>query len=153
MKITDAFLGEHGAFYALFDRLEQIVPRATEVTMVQDQAALLAAALLPHATMENDTLFSALESALGPPGLPVPVMRDEHREIEAGIIEAQWCPDLRRARTLLLESITLARDHFAKEEQVLFPLAERVLTEAKLTAMGEEWARRRGVRLPETLIA
>ena len=39
----------------------------------------------------------------------------------------------------------MARDHFVKEEQMLFPLAPRVLDEETLTALGAQWAGRRSV--------
>ena len=153
MKITDAFLGEHGVFYAQFDRLEQMVPSAKTLETVQEEAALVTAALVPHALMENEILFPALEECLGPPALPVPVMRQEHRDIEGRLMQAQWAGTLREAQRLLLEALDLARDHFAKEEEVLFPLAEKVLGAGRLSELGMEWARRRGVKLPELVSA
>ena len=51
--------------------------------------------------------------------------------------------DLEEARGLLLHLIDVARPHFAKEEDVLFPMAETALPEATLLRLGEEWASRR----------
>ena len=44
MKITDAFLGEHGVFYAQFDHLEQLLRAPGSLEQVQDAAALLGSA-------------------------------------------------------------------------------------------------------------
>ncbi len=43
--------------------------------------------------------------------------------------------------------IRTARDHFGKEEQAAFPLAEELLSDAELNDLGARWAQRRGVHL------
>jgi len=146
MRITDALLGEHGVFYAQFDHLEQAVPAAETLAQVKDQAALLAAALKPHANLENDLLFAALEPHLGPMG-PLAVMRMEHDEIEGTLARVQEVKDLAGAQDLALHAIQVARDHFAKEEQVLFPMAQQVLSAEALAQLGAQWAEQRQVRL------
>ncbi|MFQ5856118.1 MAG: hypothetical protein ACE5LU_10785 [Anaerolineae bacterium] len=40
MKITQALLGEHGAFYAQFDHLEHAMPAADSLALIQAQGAL-----------------------------------------------------------------------------------------------------------------
>jgi iron-sulfur cluster repair protein YtfE (RIC family) len=144
MKITDAFLGEHGVFYAQFDYLEAEAWRMERLAEVRACAAMLAAALIPHAEMENDLLFAALEGQGGDAG-PTPVMRAEHREIEEALLRARDSRELDDARDLLRFAVEQARDHFAKEEQVLFPIAEQLLGAEALHRLGEEWARRRRV--------
>ena len=146
MKIIEAFLGEHGVFYAQFDHLEQAVPTAQTLTEVQHQTAVLTAGLGPHANLENDLLFAALEPHLGPMG-PLAVMRMEHDEIEGSLARVQEVKDLVEAQDLVLHAIQVARDHFAKEEQVLFPLAKQVLEANDLIRLGDRWAERRKVRL------
>lgn len=144
MKITDALLGEHGAFYALFDRIESRL--GSDPGSAGPLAELLAAALLPHARIENDHLFAALEPTMGPAG-PLAVMRAEHDEIEGAVNRAASEADAEVARGLLLHAISVAREHFAKEEQVLFPMATQALGEDKLEELGRVWAGERGVRL------
>ncbi|NIN68730.1 MAG: hypothetical protein GTO63_29295 [Anaerolineae bacterium] len=46
---------------------------------------------------------------------------------------------------MLLHVIQVAREHFAKEEQILYPIAEQVLDTDTLTQLGRQWAERRGV--------
>ncbi len=144
MKITEALLGEHGVFYAQFDHLEQVVPAASTLELVQSQAALLTAALATHAGLENELLFSALDPHLGQMG-PLAVMRMEHDEIENTLGQVQEARDLTQAQRLVLHAVRVARDHFAKEEQVLFPMAHQVLDEEKLAQLGAQWAQQRSV--------
>jgi|Deesub1362A_J573_1020465.scaffolds.fasta_scaffold04198_2 iron-sulfur cluster repair protein YtfE (RIC family) len=148
MNILKALLGEHGVFYAQFAHLEQSLPQAQEAGVVKAQGALLAAGLASHAALENEVLFAMLEARQGKMG-PVTVMRMEHQEIEALLQGVQEAEGLERARDGLLEALRLAREHFAKEEQVLFPMAANMLSPSELREAGDRWAERRkvGVRL------
>lgn len=146
MRITEALLGEHGVFYAQFNHLEQTVPAAPTLDLVQSQAALLTAALATHANLENELLFSALDPHLGPAG-PLAVMRMEHDQIESLLTQAQEAQDVKQAQQLVLQAVQVARNHFAKEEQVLFPMALQVLDEPTLSELAAQWANRRGVTL------
>ena len=144
MKITDAFLGEHGVFYARFSHLEEVFPQTESLEEVHAQAALLTAALATHARLEEDLLFTSLDPHLGPMG-PLTVMRAEHNEIEGTLTRIPEVKDLVEARGLLLHALQVARQHFAKEEQVLFPMANQILGEETLTRLGAQWAERRSV--------
>lgn len=144
MKITDALLGEHGAFYAQFDRLESELPHATSAGEVREQAALLAAALISHAKMEDELLFPPMVRAGGDPGL-LAAMEEEHTRIAGLLSSAQGTRDLESARADLLEAVALAREHFSKEERLAFPLAESLLGEDAQIALGAAWADRRTV--------
>jgi len=146
MKITDALLGEHGAFYAQFDRLEETLPATTSVGEVREQAALLAAALVSHAQLEDTLLFERMRAAGGDEGL-LNTMEAEHTAIAGLLTRAQGSQDVAVAREELLEAVAQARDHFAKEEQIAFPLAENLLGAAGLTALGARWSARREVFL------
>lgn len=146
MKVTDALRGEHGVFYAQFDHLEQRFAGGF-LDNAEILAALLAAALEPHASIEDEVLFAALESALGGEVGPIPVMRMEHQTIEELLAKARQAAEPGQAASLLIEALQVAREHFAKEEHVLFPMAEQMLDRGVLESLGEEWAARRGVRL------
>lgn len=144
MKITDAFLGEHGVFYAQFTHLEAVLPQLGDLAQIRAQAALLTAALESHAHLEDNLLFDPLEPHLGQGG-PLAVMRMEHQQIEEGLGMLPAAPDAAAARQLLLQVIALARGHFAKEEQVLYPMAHQALGEEGLRALGARWAVQREV--------
>lgn len=146
MKIIDALLGEHGVFYAQFDHLERTVPTVEILNQVQAQAALMMAALTSHARLEDEALFVRLEPHLGPMG-PLAMMRMEHDEMEGALSRAQDVQALAEAQAFVLHAVQVARQHFAKEEQVLFPTANRVLGREALADLGQRWAERRGVRI------
>ena len=145
MKLTQALLGEHGVFYAQFEYLENTIPQCQSLDQVQRLGAMLTAALEPHAGMENDLLFASLESHPGLASGPLPVMRQEHDQIEQLLASAQDLQDVDEAKNSLLGALRVAREHFAKEEQVLFPAAEQVLGAALLEELGEAWAQQRQV--------
>jgi hemerythrin-like domain-containing protein len=145
MKITDALLGEHGVFYAQFDYMEKNISQATDLVLVKSQGAMLTAALATHAHMEDELLFVALEAHIDPQFGPLAVMRMEHHEIEGSLIRLQEVQDLPEAKHLLLHAVQTARAHFAKEEQVLFPMAQQMLETNKLNQLGAKWAELRKV--------
>lgn len=148
MKITDALLGEHGAFYAQFDRLEETLPDTTSAGEIREQAALLAAALVSHAQLEDTLLFERMRAAGADEGL-LGTMEEEHTEIAGLLTRAQGSQEAAAAREALLEAVARARDHFAREEQIAFPLAERLLGTAGLTVLGARWSARREVHLDD----
>lgn len=147
MKITDALLGEHGAFYAQFDRLEEQLPWCRSIAEVREQAALLDAALVSHARLEDELLFASMAAAGLDAGL-LESMMDEHQQIADRLARAQGTTDLELGRNELLEAVAIARDHFAKEERMAFPIAETGLGRAELEKLGASWATRRDVYLP-----
>jgi len=144
MKVTEALLGEHGVFYVQFDHLEQTLPAVTSLDWVKAQAALIQSAISTHAQLEDELLFSAIDNHLGQGG-PVAVMRMEHEEIESTLNAIPEIQDVELICSLVLRAIHVARQHFMKEEQILFPLADQVLGSEQLHALGERWAERRRV--------
>jgi hemerythrin-like domain-containing protein len=97
--------------------------------------------------LEDELLFIALEAHLDPQSGPLAVMRMEHNEIEGSLERLQKLQDLAEAKNLLLHAVQTARAHFAKEEQVLFPLAGQMLEAGKLVQLGAKWAERRKVNV------
>ena len=136
--ITDALLGEHAVIYALLGHLTSRPFGSAEEARIQ--AAELAAGLATHAHLEDELLFVALEGPLGPNGGPLAVMRAEHAEVEGTLERLAQVEDVGEAAELAGHLVTVAREHFAKEEQVLFPMAEELLGEDVLRGLGERWA-------------
>jgi hemerythrin-like domain-containing protein len=144
MKITDALLGEHGAFYAQFDLLDRLVP-SVDLEAVHALGRVLGAALATHAAIENDLLLSALEEGDAVAG-PAAEMRREHDDIEQLLESVISLGDVEAAQDAMLDCIALARAHFGREEAVLFPAAE-ILGSERLTELGRAWAARRRVMI------
>ncbi len=146
MNLTDALRGEHGVFYAQFDFLEKAVPAAEDLEVLKSLAAMLASALATHAQLEEELLFQALDSDAGAMG-PLTVMRAEHEEVEGGLSKIPDITVLAEAQQILLRVVEVARQHFAKEEQILFMLAEQSLDNQTLNDLGAQWAMRREVMI------
>jgi iron-sulfur cluster repair protein YtfE (RIC family) len=144
MKLTDGLLGEHAVFYAQFDHMERVLPMAEGVAEIQTQGAMLAAALATHAGLEEELLFQSLDQ-YPEAGGPLNVMRAEHQEIEHSLEQIPGIAELDIAQQRLLHVIHTARQHFAKEEQILFKLAGQLLGEEVLRDLGAQWALRRKV--------
>ena len=144
MDLVDALLGEHGVLYGLFEWYEKSAGRAETLAEVQKLARPLAEALVSHAKIEDELLFPILEkdSVLKK---PLDVMRREHQGIEQALQGVESCTRKPEALNQFLAAIEVAREHFAKEERILFPRARRVLTEKKLAELTRRWAEARGV--------
>ncbi len=141
ITITDALLGEHGVIYALLAHLENATFASAEEARAA--AAMLHAGLESHAHIEDELSFVPLEGHLGTAGGPLAVMRMEHDEVERTLARLLEVDDVAEARTLAAHLGKTARDHFGKEEQVLFPMAEQMLDADELRRLGKEWATRR----------
>jgi regulator of cell morphogenesis and NO signaling len=147
VKLTDALIGEHGAFYTLFDEIEEIATREGAIAIILGATAVLDAMVGSHATLEEELLFAALEPHLGKNNGPLAVMRAEHEEIKRLLEQIEDAADVEQAIHLVKEALSAARSHFQKEEQVLFPMAQRLLGDEALTRLGRAWAESRRVTI------
>jgi hemerythrin-like domain-containing protein len=128
------------------DRLLSVVERAAEAAeweRVPAEVRALAEATEAHFRLEEEGLFPALEAAAPAAGGPTSVMRMEHQQIR------QMLDDLRAAAAArdkaeclgLLETLhLLVQQHNAKEEAILYPLADRTLGERADAILGERGA-------------
>jgi hemerythrin-like domain-containing protein len=140
IKITDALVGEHGPLYAQLDRLAQVTDGSVDA--IRSCSELLAAGLASHAQLEDTLLFAALEQRTGRDSL-LEGMYEDHQQVDALLSELAGVDESQRAHSLATRLVALARNHFAKEEKAVFPLAEQVLGEDELVRLGEEWEYRR----------
>lgn len=147
MKITDAFLGEHGILYAQFDYLEGMLRGSPTLEQAHSAAAILTSAMKPHAELEEELLFAPAVERMGHPHAALDVMHEEHEEVKGHVMAARNATRVDVAVEELLRAVDLARYHFLKEEQVTFPLAEQLLGAEELERLGREWAARRAVVL------
>ncbi len=135
----------------------------TALPVFREFGEMMAGALARHAAKEDDQLFPALEEAFGAQFPPADVMRGEHRQIHAqgALFRATLTElaerdhpaivaggetlrrlaagaggDREAIRATAVEILELMESHFAKEEQILFPMARQMLDEAGLAAVG-----------------
>ncbi len=147
MKLTDALIGEHSAFYTLFDAIEEIATRESAMAIILGATAILEAMVDSHATLEDELLFTALEPHLGKHDGPLAIMRAEHEEMKRLLWQIEDAVDGDEAILLVEEALSAARNHFQKEEQVLCPMAQGLLGDETLTRLGRAWAEARRVTI------
>jgi iron-sulfur cluster repair protein YtfE (RIC family) len=146
VKLTDALLGEHGVFYAFFDRIEAVAAAATNLAQIQGATSVLGAVVQSHAKLEEELLFPALETHMGPAG-PLAVMRAEHEGIEDAMRQIQEARELDEGAVLVGRALSIVRSHFQKEEEVLFSMARQMLDEETQIRLGKAWAEARRVTI------
>jgi len=97
-------------------------------------AAYLEDEVAHHFTIEEQALFPLLAGYLGEEDGPLAVMNAEHaafRELLKGLTTALNSRDHDAQRAHAAELVQLLRGHIAKEDQVLFPMAARLLSPAE----------------------
>jgi hemerythrin-like domain-containing protein len=86
----------------------------------------------PHHHKEEEVLFPALErKGIPNEGGPIGVMLSEH-EMKRGYVKELAAGNAEAAGKI----IALLRDHINKENNILYPMAEQVLTPDELAGMG-----------------
>lgn len=91
-----------------------------------------------HIRLEEDILFPIFEARTGLAHGPTAVMREEHRAILAALgfmREAIARGDSRAFHDGMASLLTVLPQHNAKEEQVLYPAADRALDEEERAAL------------------
>lgn len=148
MNLIDALLAEHGLIYVLFDQIEEIAGAdgGSASPSGDAAAAMVSRAVIVHAELEDELLFTALEARMGPAG-PLAVMRSEHDEIHRRLEGGADGEAAAGALQRVLNMIPLAREHFAKEEQVLFQMARQALSADELDQLSVRWASERKVAI------
>ena len=129
MKYTETLTAQHRACDADLVRTEQLAQsadwRAAELAVSEfvDQTEA-------HLRYEEQTLFPRLEAALPMAAGPTTVMRGEHGQIRAlfGELTAAVAAHEADAVSEIVETLLLLlQQHNAKEEAILYPLADREL--------------------------
>jgi hemerythrin-like domain-containing protein len=146
MKITQVLMAEHAVFHNLFDHIEAAVPRLGTLGEVKLLATLVDKVMAPHSKTEDDLFIEPLEHCFEQIGQNE-TFHAEHRQIEEKLAQVQKARATEDAKTILLAAIAASREHFDKEERIVFPMAERVLKAKTLSELGAEWLRKRQAAL------
>ena len=93
------------------------------------------AELDPHSEREEGVLFPMMGAYIGTTSGPIAVMEYEHdqaklkiKEFLAAEMELLSIEELKTRAGLIRDAYYILTEHFSKEENVLFPMAERMLT-------------------------
>jgi hemerythrin-like domain-containing protein len=142
MKITEALFAEHLVFHNMFDHIEAAAPKLKTLAEVKSLAALMESLLKSHSDTEDEMFIGPLEHCFEQIGQRDAFL-EEHQEIDISLKNVQQTKQFKRARQLLLAAVSYSREHFDKEERIVFPMAERVLNSKTLIKLGEQWLKRR----------
>lgn len=143
MKITDALLAEHVAFHTLFDHVERAAPKLDSIGEVRVLADLLEAMLVKHSHAEDELLMAYLDDSIEQIGQRE-TFHDEHELIDQHLSAVRAAPTVDEARRLLVRAVVGARKHFDKEERLIFPLAEKVISYHNIMKLGKQWLSQHG---------
>jgi hemerythrin-like domain-containing protein len=143
---TDILRDEHREILAALERLEAAAARLEageerpEPLWSELLEWLRAFADARHHAKEENVLFPAMIKAGVPPrGGPVDVMLEEHAE--GRTLMAALATGASTARAAAARRyVGLLREHIAKENEVLFPLADAVLDEQAQAALLRDFA-------------
>lgn len=124
----------------LTTRGEAALPDALPV--LRRIAVLTETQLARHAQQEDEALFPALERLLGADSSPTSAMRAEHADIhtQAASLRSLLATGSPAAalRACAEDLIAQLDSHFAREEEMLFPMIEELLDDTTLAEVGRK---------------
>ncbi len=129
VKLSEFLTRDHNACDNRFAAFEQAV-QDSNWPQADEQFDAFSDATLMHFQAEEEILFPALESVMGHSSGPTQVMRMEHTEMRQLFDDMKQALATRDADALSGIGDTLVimlQQHNAKEEQVLYPLADQLL--------------------------
>jgi iron-sulfur cluster repair protein YtfE (RIC family) len=136
-SVTDFLQADHRRLDGLWEEQEKAL-RPGNLDQARSFFSEFSSGLRRHIHMEEEILFPAFEERSGMRGVgPTVVMRQEHWEIEAlleeisaALARAQSPADAFKAVRDQAQALkTLLRSHDQKEENVLYPMSDRLLEE------------------------
>jgi len=146
--VVTLLVGEHAAILALFRGLEQRLP-SMSLEETRNAAEWVECLMRNHAVEEDSLLFSALPQAQRGVADTLEAMHIEHEEHRMLLEGMHDISDAALARSQIRRLMEMTREHFAVEERVLFGVARELLGAGRLSELGNEFCRRRGIASPE----
>lgn len=137
MSFRQLLTNQHRACDAEFILIEQAAARGDWTTVAQAVQQFIDSTEA-HFRLEEEILFPHLEQATPMAQGPTAVMRNEHaqmRELFADLLDAVRNTDQELLGDCSDTLLMLMQQHNAKEENVLYPIADRVLDTALLAQL------------------
>ncbi|WP_257008177.1 hemerythrin domain-containing protein [Bacillus sp. FJAT-45350] len=128
------------SIYALTQSIEQeeITLNSKALEQLYKQVKSFVTELEPHAEREEGVLFEMVAAYIGRTNGPIAVMEYEHDEAKKLLktflddceknLETVEPTDIKRIASYTSKACEILTQHFMKEESVLFPLANKLLT-------------------------
>jgi len=133
---------------ALCSKIDQNENAEENFSKLTPAVEIFMAELGPHSEREEQVLFRMMETYLGVGMGPVAVMEYEHEQAKSLIgrflekTNSQSEPlslvQMKEDSSLVKNAYLTLVDHFSKEENVLFPMAERMLTNEEKSELFEK---------------
>lgn len=130
MSFQQSLAAQHRSCDAEFVKIEQAAERG-DWALASGAAASFVAETQAHFLYEEEVLFPALQAAAPMTAGPVTVMCNEHlqmRELFADLIDATRDQDRRLLSDAVDTLLLLMQQHNHKEENILYPIADQVLS-------------------------
>ena len=142
-------MNEHQPLRNLLDYLFTLCNQVEENSFEQlvEEVKNFSLKLDHHSVREENYLFRVMEVYLGKEGGPIAVMEYEHEQARGFIDEFMektknhspfTLDEMNKLALLIKNAYYTLLDHFAKEEQVLFPMAERLLSQDEKELLNEK---------------
>lgn len=137
-------VNEHGplrerleSLFSLCQRIDAEEEKATVMEELVREVVDFSSNLEFHSVREEDILFRMMEVYLGKNGGPIAVMEYEHEQANGYINSflsiakngSQSNEDMIQNSGLIKNAYHTLLDHFMKEEQVLYPMAEKLFSD------------------------
>ena len=135
--ITSFLINEHVVFCELFDEIDRLLPDVRTAAEVRLLSRLVKGVLSRHAEVEQNLAYAALDHALAEKG-ELDHLYQDHEEIDARLQHATQAVEFVEAVRLLRAGLKSSREHFRREEEMIFPLFDKLLDTAALEALGDE---------------
>lgn len=133
--------------FALCEKVEHNEERAESFAKLRSDVESFLAELEPHSEKEEGVLFPMMGAYIGHAGGPIAVMEYEHDQAKTFIgtflkntkelSEMPTEEEMEANSELIKRAYYTLVDHFAKEENVLFPMAENMLTDEEKNELAE----------------
>jgi hemerythrin-like domain-containing protein len=131
--ITNFLTTEHAVFCELFDEIDRLLPDVQTVAEVRLLGRLVEGVLSRHADVEQNLAYAALDHALAEKG-ELNHLYQDHEEIDACLRHATLAVEFAEAVRFLRAGLKASREHFRREEEMIFPLFEKLFDPAALDA-------------------
>jgi hemerythrin-like domain-containing protein len=136
--ITKTLIMEHAVFCKVFAQMEQVLAGSPSAPEVKLLASVAEGLLRSHGDAETDLAYSVLDHALADRGA-VEQLYQDHREIDAQFKLIHRATDSAEALRLLKRVLAATREHFRREEKIVFPVLEQTLQPATQQTLGQKW--------------
>lgn len=124
------------------------------VNQLHEKIIIFISELGPHSDREEDVLFEMMVKYVGREGGPIAVMEYEHSTAKLNLkefidkvsaIKSETKPVSKEDALDLFSHLKIVyftlTDHFAKEENILFPMAEKMLSDEEKQELADQFAK------------